>query len=207
MNSLMLLITLVFLFCLIGGLKHPELILWGDIKKRTKKKVILVYGSGALIFYILFGITMPDKENKTIITTEQETSKEEVKEEKPSVEVTKEDNNNFDNLKFGTLLEKYEDEEKGQIVIKAKIQPNLTDKMTIKQNGFNMEDFILNKGGDKYNEIQYWAVADMEDGTESKVISFTLDKEMITSIKEKKTVGNDIVDKAKDVWILPSLKK
>ncbi|WP_455796643.1 hypothetical protein [Clostridium butyricum] len=198
MNSLMLLITLVFLFCLIGGLKHPELILWGDIKKRTKKKVILVYGSGALIFYILFGITMPDKENKTTITTEQETSKEEVKEETPSVEVTKE-YNNFDNLKFGTLLEKYEDKEKGQIVIKAKIQPNLTDNMTIKQNGFNMEDFILNKGGDKYNEIQYWAVADMEDGTESKVISFTLDKEMITSIKEKKIVGNDIVDKAKDV--------
>lgn len=206
MNSLMLLITLVFLFCLIGGLKHPELILWGDIKKRTKKKVILVYGSGALIFYILFGITMPDKENKTTITTEQETSKEEVKEETPSVEVTKEDNN-FDNLKFGTLLEKYEDKEKGQIVIKAKIKPNLTDNMTIKQNGFNMEDFILNKGGDKYNEIQYWAVADMEDGTESKVISFTLDKEIITSIKEKKIVGNDIVDKAKDVWILPSIKK
>ena len=65
---------------------------------------------------------------------------------------------------------------------------------------------ILNQGADKYDEIQYWAVADMTDGSESKVISFTVDKDLISMIKNKQIVGNQIVDYGKDLWILPSLK-
>lgn len=92
-------------------------------------------------------------------------------------------------------------------VVKFKIQPSTSNKTTIHQNGYNIEDMILNQGADQYDEIQYWAVADMEDGSESKVISFTVDKDLITKIKNQQVVGNQIVDCAKDVWILPSLKQ
>ena len=109
-------------------------------------------------------------------------------------------------LRFGKLLDPYDDGE-GTIVIKAKIEPSTSNKTTIDQNGYNIEDLILNQGFAKYDEIQYWAVADMTDGEESKVISFTVNKELINKIKNKEVVGNQIVDSAEDVYILPSLKE
>lgn len=109
-------------------------------------------------------------------------------------------------LRFGKLLDLYNDGE-GTIVIKAKIEPSTSNKTTIDQNGYNIEDLILNQGFDKYDEIQYWAVADMTDGEEGKAISFTVNKELITKIKNEEVVGNQIVDNADDVYILPSLKE
>ncbi len=106
-------------------------------------------------------------------------------------------------LKFGELVEFNTND--NTLIIKAKISPSYSNKTTISQNGYNVEDIILNQGGDSFDEIQYWAVADMDDGSESKVISFTLNKDQINAIKNKQIVGNQIVDKATDVWILPSL--
>lgn len=106
-------------------------------------------------------------------------------------------------LKFGELLESNTND--NTLVVKAKISPSFSNKTTIDQNGYNVEDIILNQGGDSFDEIQYWAVADMNDGSEGKVISFTLNKDQINSIKNKQLVGNKIVENASDVWILPSL--
>lgn len=92
------------------------------------------------------------------------------------------------------------------LVIKAKISPSYKNSATINQNGFNIEDIIKNQGASKFNEIQYWAVADMKDGSESKVISFTLDSNLIKNIEAGNIPGNQIVKNAKDVWILPSLQ-
>lgn len=108
-------------------------------------------------------------------------------------------------LKFGELLEVNESDDK--VVVKAKIEPSTSNKTTIDQNGYNVEDLIINQGFDKYNEIQYWAVADMTDGEESKAVSFTLSKDLITKIKNEEVVGNQIIDNADDVYILPSLKE
>lgn len=92
------------------------------------------------------------------------------------------------------------------MVIKTKIEPNLTNKMTINQNGHNVEKIILNNDMKNINELQYWAVADMTSGEESKVISFTLNKDMIDAVKNKSLVGMNIIENAKDVWIHESLK-
>lgn len=108
-------------------------------------------------------------------------------------------------LKFGELLDINESDNK--VVVKAKIEPSTSNKTTIDQNGYNVEDLIINQGFDKYNEIQYWAVADMTDGEESKAVSFTLSKDLITKIKNEEVVGNQIIDNAEDVYILPSLKE
>ncbi|WP_034438850.1 hypothetical protein [Clostridium ihumii] len=107
-------------------------------------------------------------------------------------------------LKFGELVNTTINND--TVVIKTKIKPSMNNRSTIQQNGFNIEDLVLNQGMDAYNEIQYWAVADMEDGSEAKVVSFTIDKALIESIKSKSVVGNQIISQAKDLWVLPSLK-
>lgn len=127
-----------------------------------------------------------NKKNESSKSTEETTSKA-----------------NISKLRFGKLISSTVN---GKVlVVKAKISPSFSNKTTIDQNGYNIEDIILNQGGDSFDEIQYWAVADMNDGSESKVISFTVPKNQINAIKNKQIVGNQIVDKATDVWILPSL--
>lgn len=124
--------------------------------------------------------------------------------EEASVDNTTTSTAKVSSLKFGELLDVTTND--GILIIKAKISPSYSNKATITQNGFNVEDIILNQGGDSFDEIQYWAIADMTDGSESKVISFTLTKDHINSVKNEQLFGNEIVDKATDVWILPSLQ-
>lgn len=124
--------------------------------------------------------------------------------EEASVDNTTTSTAKVSSLKFGELLDVTTND--GILIIKAKISPSYSNKATITQNGFNVEDIILNQGGDSFDEIQYWAIADMTYGSESKVISFTLTKDHINSVKNEQLFGNEIVDKATDVWILPSLQ-
>ena len=112
------------------------------------------------------------------------------------------------NLQYGELLSTTTNNIDGKevIVIKAKIESSLTNKLTIDQNYYNVADMIKNQDCDKFDEIQYWAVADMSSGNESKVISFTLNSDTIKQIKDEKIVDNQIGNYADDLWILPSLK-
>lgn len=139
--------------------------------------------------------TVESSVDKTEEKKEDTSTKDEKKEEEKKQEYK---------LKHGELLDIKTDN--NILIIKAKIKPSWNNKTTIDQNGYNVEDIILNQGGDKFNEIQYWAVADMSNGEEDKVISFTLNKEQINAVKNKQILGNEIVNKANDVWILPSLK-
>lgn len=107
-------------------------------------------------------------------------------------------------MKYGELIDSIVNDD--TLIVKAKIKPLYNNRSTINQNGYNVGDLIKNQGADKFNEIQYWAVADMTSGNESKVISFTLNKNLINKIKEGSIVDNKIVDNAQDVWILPSLR-
>lgn len=95
--------------------------------------------------------------------------------------------------------------EKNICVIKAKITPSYNNKETIKQNYINIEHLIQNMGYDQYDELQYWAVADMADGTESKVFSCTVNKSLISAIKEGVISVDGYEVMVDDLWILPSL--
>jgi hypothetical protein len=94
----------------------------------------------------------------------------------------------------------------GVVVVKAKITPSMTNKLTVDQNYYNVADLIKEHGFDTCNELQYWAVADMSDGDESKVVSFTLNKDVITSVFNGNIVDNQIGKNASDLWVLPSLQ-
>lgn len=106
-------------------------------------------------------------------------------------------------LNHGKMLEFNEYD--GGVVIKVRITSSYNNKATIDQNYYNIEDLIVDQGCSKYDEIQYWAVAKMTDGTESKVISFTVPKSTITKIKNGDIAANQIGDYVDDLYILPSL--
>lgn len=95
------------------------------------------------------------------------------------------------------------------LIIKTKITSSFSNHATVSQNFQNLEDLIVNQGCSKYNEIQYWAVADMSDGSESKVVAFTAPKSTIDGIKDGSISAIAYLDEygyLDDVYILPSLK-
>ncbi len=92
-------------------------------------------------------------------------------------------------------------------VIKAKIEPSYNNKATIHHNFFNVENFIKNQNGNTYDEIQYWAVADMTNGEEEKVISFTVDKKIIDDLYNDKIATNMLDSYLNDFWVIESLKE
>lgn len=108
-------------------------------------------------------------------------------------------------LKYGELLDVNEND--GVLVVKAKIEPSYNNKATIDQNYFNVDDLIQSQGCDKFDEIQYWAVADMTDGSEQKVISFTVDKALIDQIAGGNFPANTMGDYVTDLWIHQSLEQ
>lgn len=110
-------------------------------------------------------------------------------------------------LLHGDRLSAIEVDDSKTLIVKAKIKPSYSNTATINQNYYNIEDLILNQGCDKYDEIQYWAVADMSDGTESKVVSFTVPKATIDSIKNQTVVANIMGDYVSDLYIHSSLRE
>lgn len=113
-------------------------------------------------------------------------------------------------LKFGELLDANPNggANMNTLVIKAKIEPNLTNQMTITQNYQNVIHMIKDGDYTQYDAISYWAVADMADGSEGKVISFTIDKSCIEAISNGTIATGDTLAKhLTDLWILPSLQE
>ena len=106
-------------------------------------------------------------------------------------------------LLHGDLLD--EKDTSGTLVIKAKVSSSYNNKATVDQNYYNIEDIIKNQGGDKYTEIQYWAVADMTDGSEQNVVSFTVSESVIKKIADNKIVANQMGSYVDDLFIHASL--
>lgn len=92
------------------------------------------------------------------------------------------------------------------VVVKAKITSSYNNEATVTQNYFNVVDLINKQGFDKYSEIQYWAVADMNNGEEEKVVSFTVPSDLIEKIKDKKVVDNQLGNYVQELWVHQSLR-
>lgn len=150
-------------------------------KKFTKTFLIILVPILVLLF-IIVSITNSSKSDET--TTN-------------SSEIT---------VKFGELLDFVENEEDNILIVKTKIEPSYNNEATINQNYFNVCDLIKNQGCNKYNEIQYWAVADMTSGKENKVVSFELDKDSIDKIYNNEIPENSIDEIADHLYIHQSLR-
>lgn len=116
-------------------------------------------------------------------------------------------------LESGVLLDANPDggPNMNTLIIKAKISSNLTNRLTITQNYLNIIQMIQErdyKDYTQYDSIDYWAIADMVDGTERKVISFTVDKNCIEAIANGSIASADTLEEnLADLWILPSLQE
>lgn len=107
-------------------------------------------------------------------------------------------------LPYGTFLDIQSSG--STVVVKAEITSSLTNALTIEQNYFNACDLIRNQGLDIYDEVQYWAVHEMSDGTKSKVVSFTVPKDVIDLIVTTNFPDASLGSYVKDLWIHPALK-
>ena len=92
------------------------------------------------------------------------------------------------------------------LVVKAKISSSYSNTATVDQNYYNVEDLVKNQGCADFHEIQYWAVADMADDSEQKVVSFTVDAELIKQIYDGSVPANKLGDYVADLFIHSSLE-
>lgn len=107
-------------------------------------------------------------------------------------------------LKHGTLLDVTTNG--GSIVLKAKIESNLTNNLTVQGCYFDVYEAIRNYGLNQYDELQYWAVADMTDGSEQKVVSFTVPKDVLEKVANGIILENQLIDNVSDAWLSPALQ-
>ena len=150
--------------------------------------------------------TTPTDSSTTDKKTESNTS---TSNDNDSNATAKEDSEGTYTLSHGTLLEANPNggADGNTLVIKAKIEPSYNNKATIDQNYFNIEDIVQDQGGDKFSCIDYWAVADMQDGSEAKVVAFTVNSDVIQGLKKQNIVATELGDYVDDLYILPSLMK
>ena len=167
------------------------------MKKRTK--IIIGIVVAILVIGVIGGIAGGSDESSQRATSSQESSATEsssVEAETPATTSTK--------LEYGELLDETTND--GVTVIKAKITPSATNNMTIDQNYYNVVDYIKTHDMNGITELQYWAVADMSSGNESKVISFTVPEELIAKIQAGDVPANQLCDYVTDLWVHQSLK-
>ena len=99
-----------------------------------------------------------------------------------------------------------ENKENSTVIIKVKVQSNLTKNMTIKQNYMNAWEFIKAYTDTEYKQLTYWAVADMTDSTESKVVQFTVPEDAISGVLNGSILENQLGDHVTDLYLHPSLR-
>lgn len=112
-------------------------------------------------------------------------------------------------LGFGTILEQNEvcgnyDENyncvSNRVVLKVRVSGN-----TVDENYYNVAKFIKDYGGDSFDEIQYWAVAEARNGDDVKVISFTLPELLIRKVASNEVLPNQLGEYVTDLFISNSL--
>ena len=176
-------------------------------KKKGKKKWIII---GGILVVLIVAVaagnngddtqnssSVPDSSAESIATAENTTEFETESVVQPSYA-----------LEHGELMSVITNEIDGKnvIVVKAKITPSYNNKATVDQNYYNVESLIREQGCDSFDELQYWAVATMTDGSEQKVVAFTISSSLIKMIVDGSVPANQLGDYVDDLYILPSLQ-
>lgn len=91
-------------------------------------------------------------------------------------------------------------------IIEAKIKPSYNNQTTIDQNYYNIVDLIKNNNFNNYNEIQYWAIMNLNNDSDVKVISFTVPKDIIQKIYNNEISDKNLSTYITDLYIHPSLQ-
>lgn len=165
-------------------------------RKKSKKKWIVV---GVVVVLVLAAAVGGNKDSDQMAGTsrpEPSTQASASAEREQHTEAETEPEGAAYTLEHGELLSAIQNEIDGRnvLVVKAKISSSYSNEATVDQNYYNVEDLIKNQGCAEFDEIQYWAVADMSDGSEEKVVSFTVSSELIQSILDEAVAANQLGD-------------
>ncbi|MBR2835844.1 MAG: hypothetical protein IKE43_09105 [Coriobacteriales bacterium] len=177
-------------------------------KKSTGKTVLkwclIVFGVLTVISVIAY-IINPDAFSKQQ-TANQTTGSQTTQSDSQIQAAVKVPPTEIKSLQFGDLLSVI-DNGYGTVVIKAKVNSQLTNKQTIDQNYYNACDFIRHADLTGIDEVQYWAVADTSDGDEIKIISFSIPRDVINMIQNTDFPDNTLSNYIQndDFFILGSL--
>lgn len=171
-----------------------------DVKTWQVVIILAVIVIGLCVVFNKIDNSAPPSDQTTAPDTE-ETTPEETTEETSEVE------GKYGKIAHGELLSVTENKYDNIIVVKAKIQPSYDDHATVTQNFINVVDMVTSGVLDGYDTIDYWAVADMTDGSEQKVVSFTLTSDIIKIIKEADRFPSTLLnDYNIDLWVHLSLR-
>ena len=96
-------------------------------------------------------------------------------------------------------------EEGDTLHIKVKVKENDDKKLTIEQNEYNIEDLVVNQNCDKFNSIEYAAVM-YRNGKETDALSFTVNKETIQNLKDRKISISSVIARSENVYIASDLR-
>lgn len=106
-------------------------------------------------------------------------------------------------IKYGKLLSVTDARDaNGPVSVRVKVDSGLTNKMTIDQNYHNAVDLITNRGYDNC-DLRYFAVMDRTDGSEGKIMSFTVPASVVDKIADGKIVAIQLPNYVTDLWIHP----
>ena len=87
------------------------------------------------------------------------------------------------------------------LMLNFKINYLYSNRSTILQNYYNIEQYIKNNNLEDINNIQYIGYIN-----DNKIISFNVNKELISKIKNKEIIVYDYEDELNELWISNELK-
>ena len=91
------------------------------------------------------------------------------------------------------------------ITITVKTGSNLSKSSIIKQNYFDAHRLVKSIRDYPFSTLTYLAVADMTDGTESKIIQFTVPEETIAGVLDGSILETQLCDNITALYLHPSL--
>lgn len=113
-------------------------------------------------------------------------------------------------MRFGSL-DRISITDDGIVIMLVTIKPSWTNKATIEQNFYNIENFISNYGCDDYNAVKYTAQTEVSDTRTGKtrtamVIQFIVPKDTLCALKNGTIYPNELHNYVDDLWISPILQ-
>ena len=161
MSNFIIILFFLCLICLMIGFIRPELVIrWGE--KRDRKRVLIYYGIGLILIFVLFGVTLPKDSNTSTSTKDTMINNEKIKQANKKKE--EEEKLIIKNLqeKYKPILESGKDysnmtNEEGDIAVEMISKWYMLDdnfKMTYQNNKDNIEKSIQSYNDKKLAEAK-----------------------------------------------------
>ena len=170
--------------------------------KKSLKIILWVFIS-LTVFMLVGGAISLLKDNQTEATPAPEPTPEAAQQEGTTEGKREKVIVNGYYVDHGTILDadEYDDSFGKQLIVKAKIEMSLTNKLSIDQNYFNVYNLVKEQSAASFDTIKYWAVADTVDGDQVKVISFDVPKDAIEMLLNDSIEVSELGEYVDNLWI------